>query len=113
MDSAAAHFVGEHDFASFQNIGSVVQSTVRTLLSIQRSGPGNPDSGPGWPEVVWRFHGQGFLKQMVRNLMGCLVYVGQGKLQPDAIPELLALRDRNSAPPTAPAQGLTLEQMLY
>lgn len=113
MDRAAAHFVGEHDFASFQNIGSIVQSTVRTLLSINRTGPAPEESGPGWPEVVWRFHGQGFLKQMVRNLMGCLVYVGRGKLDADVVPQLLALRDRNAAPPTAPAQGLTLERMFY
>lgn len=113
MDRAAAHFIGAHDFASFQNIGSVVRSTVRTLLSINRTGPADRESGPGWPEVVWRFHGEGFLKQMVRNLMGCLVYVGRGKLSADAVPELLAQRDRSAAPPTAPAQGLTLERLLY
>ncbi len=113
MDMAARHFLGEHDFASFQNIGSVVRSTVRTLLAVNRSGPADRENGPGWPEVVWRFHGQGFLKQMVRNLMGCLVYVGRGKLQADEVPEILAKRNRSAAPPTAPAQGLTLERMLY
>jgi len=50
---------------------------------------------------------------MVRNIMGCLVAVGRGKLSPEVVPGLLAARDRAAAPATAPAKGLTLKAVLY
>ena len=63
MDAAATVLVGEHDFAAFQNAGSVVAGTVRRLTRVLRQPGACPE------ETVWRFSGTGFLKQMVRNLM--------------------------------------------
>ena len=107
MDTAAAQFVGEHDFRAFMNTGTDVASTVRRVLSLRR------EPGPFPGEVVWRVRGTGFLKQMVRNIMGCLVAVGRGRLEPDAVRSLLGGRDRRAAPPTAPSQGLCLEAVEY
>lgn len=107
MDAAAALLVGEHDFAAFQNAGSVVAGTVRTLTRLVRQ----PGTCP--EETVWRFSGTGFLKQMVRNLMGALVAVGRGKLTPRELADLLAGGRRELAPSTAPASGLCLERVHY
>lgn len=107
MRAAADLLIGEHDFKSFQNTGTRVQSTVRTLREIASA----PGLFPG--EVVWRFTADGFLKQMVRNLMGLLVWIGQGKFAPQQAGEILARRDRNTHYPTAPAQGLCLEEVRY
>lgn len=107
MDAAALHFVGARDFKSFQNVGTPVRSTVRTVTDFHRC----PGCHPA--EVVWRIRADGFLKQMVRNIMGCLVAVGLGKLTPEDIPDLLTARDRALAPETAPAEGLCLEEVLY
>ncbi len=107
MDAAAAHLVGEHDFASFQNMGTDVTSSVRTVTRIQRS-PGNHNH-----EQIWMFSATGFLKQMVRNMVGLLYAVGRGKLQPEQTPDILAARNRTLAPATAPARGLCLEYVAY
>jgi len=107
MDAAAAHFVGRQDFASVQNVGTPVLSTVRTVTALWR------EPGPTPDEMVWRIRADGFLKQMVRNIVGCLVAVGRGRLAPQDIPALLAARDRTLAPETAPPQGLCLECVEY
>lgn len=107
---------GRHDFASFQNSGTPVRKTVRHVFSI-RFEPGFcgslrcPDT---WPVASLVFEGDGFLKQMVRNLVGVLVWVGLGKVQAESIPHILAACDRQALPsPSAPAQGLTLMDVLY
>jgi len=110
MDRAARHFLGEHDFESFRNQGGSTKTSVRRILSIERD-PAGPD--PDSLELTLRFRANGFLKQMVRNLVGCLVEVGRGKIDPDAVPTILAARDRPAAPATAPPQGLTLERVVY
>ena len=102
MEAAAGELVGEHDFAAFQNVGTPVKSTVRTLASLTRHPGGTPQ------ESVWRFEADGFLKQMVRNIMGCLVACGRAKLAPPGVLTILASGDRSAAPATAPPQGLTL-----
>jgi tRNA pseudouridine38-40 synthase len=107
MDAAARLLVGEHDFAAFQNAGSAVAGTVRLLTSVTSRPGASPE------ETVWRFTATGFLKQMVRNLMGALVAVGRGKLSPQALAELLAHGNRTRAPATAPASGLCLERVHY
>jgi tRNA pseudouridine38-40 synthase len=107
MDQAAAMLAGTHDFASFQNAGTPVSSTVRTIFNISR----HPGVTPY--ETVWRFRADGFLKQMVRNLMGCLVAAGRGKVSSLNIRSLLTERERSLAPATAPASGLCLEHVEY
>ncbi|MGE4469988.1 MAG: tRNA pseudouridine(38-40) synthase TruA [Desulfovibrio sp.] len=107
MDRAAALLLGEHDFAAFRNTGTDTESTIRTLYRIDRSTGLHP------AECVLRFCASGFLKQMVRNLTGCLVAVGRGKAGPENIRSYLKEGDRSAAPATAPAQGLCLEWVEY
>jgi tRNA pseudouridine38-40 synthase len=108
--------VGRRDFASVRNTGTDCASTVRTLHSIELL-PGMAAQlacPPEWPITTLLFEGDGFLKQMVRNLVGLLVRVGQGKLAASAVPGILEARDRAALPcPCAPAQGLTLLEVLY
>jgi len=107
MEAAAALLVGEHDFAAFQNVGTPVKSTVRTIRDISRH------AGITEHETAWRFTADGFLKQMVRNLMGCLVAVGRGKISMDEMQKILLSKDRSLAPATAPPQGLSLISVDY
>ena len=111
MDEAAQYLLGTHNFASLRNAGTDMATTVRTLLAITRT-PGGPIS-PENAELTWYFEANGFLKQMVRNTMGLLVAVGQGKREPGDIPAILAACDRRSAPLTAPAKGLTMKRVWY
>ncbi|ACU90333.1 tRNA pseudouridine(38-40) synthase TruA [Desulfomicrobium baculatum] len=107
MDQAAEVLAGTHDFAAFQNAGTEIKGTVRTLEPIVRA-PGTHSA-----EWVFRFQADGFLKQMVRNLMGLLVEVGRGGLAPADVRPILEGCDRRKAPATAPARGLTLEEVMY
>ena len=108
--------VGEHDFASFQNSGAKVAHTVRALrkVDILPGHAANLVCPPDWPVVTLIFEGNGFLKQMVRNLVGLLVWVGQGKLSAQDIPAVMTAKNRRAlASPSAPARGLTLLEVLY
>lgn len=100
MRRAAAFLEGEHDFQSFCQAGAQVESTVRTVYSIQIEEQGT--------ELVIRVCGNGFLYNMVRILAGTLMEVGQGKREPESMKEVLEVCDRSAAGPTAPACGLTL-----
>lgn len=114
--AAIPYLIGEHDFASFQNTGTRLANTTRRIFSITCK-PGeaaNLICPASWPVVSYVFEGNGFLKQMVRNLMGLLVWIGQGRLEPEDIPAILAARERCALPsPTAPACGLTLLEVVY
>ncbi|MDR3074086.1 MAG: tRNA pseudouridine(38-40) synthase TruA [Deltaproteobacteria bacterium] len=116
MEAGAVPLVGRHDFASFRNVGTPVADTVRELWSIRReAGRAGPFlCPPGWPVATWFFHGNGFLKQMVRNLMGLLVWVGLGRAGAGDVGDFLAAKDRRALPsPTAPPEGLTLVRVDY
>jgi tRNA pseudouridine38-40 synthase len=63
--------------------------------------------------LIYRVTGSGFLHHMVRNLIGTFVEAGSGRISPDAIPEILAARNRHAAGPTAPARGLFLVEVAY
>jgi tRNA pseudouridine38-40 synthase len=104
MREAARPLLGEHDFTSFcrrPQSGGTVRRLER--LSIARRGD----------RVEVSARANAFLHQMVRALVGTLVRVGDGKLDPGAVPEILAARDRARAGQIAPARGLTLERVLY
>jgi tRNA pseudouridine38-40 synthase len=106
MRAGAAQLVGEHDFTSFCRHPGAGKPTARNL---QRLTIGH--HGDRW-ELAFRANA--FLHQMVRALTGALVMVGEGKLDPDAIPAILAARDRAGVPGNlAPAKGLTLERVIY
>lgn len=111
MEEAATRLIGTHDFAALQNTGTPQESTVRTIYSIACLA----DSDPAWNGklIHWRVEGDGFLKQMVRNMMGLLVEVGRGKLAIAEIPAIITAKDRALAPATAPARGLCLSAVYY
>ena len=100
MQEAAAYLEGEHDFKSFCGTGAQVESTVRTIYSVEVEEQGN--------DLVIRVCGNGFLYNMVRIIAGTLMEIGQGKRDPMDIYTILEAKDRKAAGPTAPACGLTL-----
>jgi len=100
MQEAADYLEGEHDFKSFCQTGAQVETTVRTIYSVEVEEQG--------PELVIRVCGNGFLYNMVRIIAGTLLEVGQGKREPKDICKILEARDRAVAGPTAPAHGLML-----
>jgi len=105
MRSAAERLIGRHDFASFQARGASVRATVRTLQRIAIRDAGG--------EIVIEVDGDGFLRHMVRAIVGTLADVGAGTRTPDSIDAMLHARDRQAGGPTAPAQGLTLVSVKY
>jgi len=106
MREGAAHLVGRHDFASFQASDCACDHAVREVRRLDVAGaPG------GRIELV--FEATAFVKHMVRNVVGTLVEVGQGKRSAGSLPALLAAHDRRAAGPTAPPQGLCLEEVFY
>jgi tRNA pseudouridine38-40 synthase len=105
MRAAARLLVGEHDFASFGRPHRRGGPTVRRLERLAIGHHGDR------LEITAR--GNAFLYQMVRSLVGTLVAVGEGRIEPDAMPVILAARDRGTAGPVAPAHGLTLERVVY
>jgi len=102
---AAERLVGEHDFAAFQATGSSVKTTVRrvTRLDLVQE---------RWL-LEFRVEGSGFLRCMVRNIVGTLLEVGREGRGPEWVEEVLRGRDRSAAGPTAPARGLFLVRVDY
>jgi tRNA pseudouridine38-40 synthase len=98
MREAAAHLIGEHDFSSFRSSECQARSPVKTMRSIVVDRH----------DAYWRFDfdGSAFLHHMVRNIMGCLLAVGDGRQAPGWMAEVLAARNRDAAAPTFPADGL-------
>jgi len=98
MRAAATHLLGEHDFSSFRSSECQAVSPLKTLrkIDIERRG------------AYWRFDfdGSAFLHHMVRNIMGCLLAVGQGLHRTSWMAEVLAARSRDAAAPTFAADGL-------
>jgi tRNA pseudouridine38-40 synthase len=109
MRRAAAPLVGTHDFASYETSGSPRLTTVRTVydLSVERVHAALTD------RIILEVEADGFLYNMVRNIVGTLVAVGKGKQPPTWPAEVLQLRDRTKAGMTAPAQGLFLVGVEY
>jgi tRNA pseudouridine38-40 synthase len=106
MARAAAALPGEHDFSAFRAAGSDNKNPVRRVLECQwRSHPG------GW--LRFTISANGFLRGMVRSLVGTMVEAGRGKAAPESLAELLRRPDRSRAGPTAPPQGLYLVGVAY
>jgi tRNA pseudouridine38-40 synthase len=107
MRDAAARFVGQHDFASFAaSTGSEdddkERSTVREIYSAELARTADNQ------ELVFTVRGRSFLRYMVRKMVGTLLEVGRGRLQPEDIDRLYELRDRSKSGPTVPPQGLCM-----
>ncbi len=105
MHKAARIIQGKHDFASFCAAGSTVKSTVRNLTELTVKSDGDV--------ITVRAAADGFLYNMVRIIVGTLVYVGCGKLSEDDIAELIEKKDRRLLGITAPPQGLALVEVNY
>ncbi len=106
MQRAADHLVGLHDFTSFEGAGSPRKSSVRQVMKAALS---RKKSG----FLVFDIEANGFLRFMVRNIVGTLVEVGLSKWSPENVKQILAAKDRTLAGPTAPPQGLFLVQVKY
>ena len=104
MREASQTFVGTHDFAALQGAGSSVKTTVRTIESVQIKGAAGS-------EIILDVEGEGFLRHMVRNLMGTLIQIGCRRWEVRRGAEILASLDRQEAGPTAPAHGLVLVEV--
>ncbi|WP_434354070.1 tRNA pseudouridine(38-40) synthase TruA [Psychrobacter sp. HD31] len=105
MQMAATDIVGTHDFTSFRAAACQSNQPVRHIHHAKLFKHGQ--------FIVFDIQADGFLHHMVRNLMGTLFAVGKGELSTSAIKDLLALKDRTQAPPTADADGLYFIDCLY
>jgi len=112
MRAAALLLLGEHDFTSFRASACQAKSPVKTLRRIAIT---QHDISPDGERCRWYFdfEADAFLHHMIRNLMGCLVRVGQGDAPPEWMAEVLAARSRKVAAPTFSADGLYFVGPLY
>jgi tRNA pseudouridine38-40 synthase len=106
MRAAISHIIGRHDFKSFEGTGSPRQHTTRQIYSAELIEQKN-----GF--LIFHIEADGFLRYMVRNIVGTLVDVGMQKLTLDDFKRILDSKDRSQASATAPAQGLTLIKVNY
>jgi len=106
MKKATRSLIGEHDFSAFRTVGSPTRTTVRRVIRAE------------WKRgrdglIRFEIEANGFLKQMVRSIIGTLVEIGKGRMKAAEIRKVLNSRDRKEAGPTAPAQGLFLKEVKY
>lgn len=119
MAAACRGLVGRHDFAAFRSTGTDVATTVRTVFDATLE----PDddrcrwptglAGPSAPALVFSIRGDGFLRHMVRTIVGTLVEIGSGQRSPQSVAAALVSGRRTDAGVTAPPQGLFLVRVGY
>lgn len=105
MTEAAQCLIGEHDFASFVTELPPGKNTVRTIHKLDIDADGR--------YITITVSGNGFLYNMVRAIVGCLIKIGQGRLEPSSMKEILDARDRTRACENPPAKGLTMVKVVY
>jgi tRNA pseudouridine38-40 synthase len=105
MRDAAAYLIGEHDFSAFRSAECQAKSPVRELRQLEVRASGD--------YILFELAANGFLHHMVRNIVGCLAYIGKGKHEPAWAGEVLASLDRAKAAPTFDAAGLYLAHVSY
>jgi tRNA pseudouridine38-40 synthase len=121
MHRAARALEGRHDFAAFQSLGSdlstteriVFSSAVRTVGAAEDTGIAAGLSMAAGRLIAYDVSGSGFLRHMVRSIVGTLVDIGRGRRDAAWIPEILSSKDRARAGQTAPPEGLFLVQVTY
>lgn len=122
MADAGARLRGEHDFAGFRAAACQATTTIRRLHAVEVAGEAARPATTGDPELLGRgahervivdVHGEAFLHNMVRIIVGTLVEVGLGRRPPASIERALERGDRRLAGPTAPAAGLTLVEVRW
>jgi tRNA pseudouridine38-40 synthase len=106
MGKATQYLIGEHDFSSFRSVGTPTRTTVRKVTQAE------------WKRgrdglVRFEIEANGFLKQMVRAIIGTLIEVGKGKMSAVEFRKVLESKERSKAGPTAPAHGLFLKEVKY
>jgi tRNA pseudouridine38-40 synthase len=106
MKEASSYLIGTHDFSCFCATGTDVKDRVRTIIDMEIK-----TCDDGLIEI--KVEAQGFLKYMVRNIIGTLVEVGRGKRKPEEMKVIIESRNRKSAGVTAPACGLFLKEVKY
>ena len=105
MQIAAKMLLGEHDFSAFRAAECQAKSPVRNLTKLEITRQGDI--------IAFELRANAFLHHMVRNIVGCMIYVGKGKHPPEWIEILLKGRKRSDAAPTFPAAGLYLAGVAY
>ena len=105
MQAAADRFVGTHDFAAVRSVGTETKTTVRTVhyFNVKRTGD----------LIEASVCANGFLYNMVRAMVGTIVYAAEGKFPPEAITEILESKNRTAAGPTVPPGGLYMTNLWY
>lgn len=105
MAEAATFLIGNHDFSSFRGSHCQASSPVKTLekLTVEKTNDG----------ILIKAQARSFLHHQVRNMVGSLKLVGEGKWSSEKIKDILEAKDRRAAGPTAPSQGLYLMQIYY
>lgn len=116
MREALSYLGGNHDFSAFRGSGCGARTTVRTIYEasiLELNTVELMTLALKGEFIKFRFEGDAFLRHMVRNMVGTVVEVGKGKMRPGDVTRIIESRDRRCAGPTAPAQGLFLEQIFY
>jgi tRNA pseudouridine38-40 synthase len=106
MKKATQGLIGEHDFSAFRTVGSPTRTAVRRVIRAE------------WKRgrdglIRFEIEANGFLKQMVRSIIGTLVEIGKGRMKASDFRQIMNSKDRKKAGPTAPAQGLFLKEVKY
>jgi len=110
MQEAAQHLLGQHDFSSFRDAECQAKNPIRTLDRIDVQ---SFETSYGSKEIFIEVEAMSFLHHMVRNIVGTLTHIGEGKWQPHEIIDILKAQNRSAAGPTAPADGLYLVRIDY
>lgn len=105
MNEAAKYIIGEKDFCSFMTSGPELESTVRNVMSLSVKDEGD--------KIKIYIRADGFLYNMVRIITGTLVWVGEERIKPEDVKTIIEKKDRSFAGPTAPPQGLYLNEIFY
>jgi tRNA pseudouridine38-40 synthase len=111
MHEAAQHLTGFHDFTTFRDSECQAKSPERTLHRLDVTV--RDYDTYGGREILFEAEGRSFLHHQVRNMVGTLALVGEGKWQPEDVKTALEARDRRKGGPTAPAEGLYLMRVDY
>jgi tRNA pseudouridine38-40 synthase len=106
MKEATRILIGEHDFSSFRSVGTPTKTAVRKVFKAEWK-----RNKEGF--LQFEIEATGFLKQMVRAIVGTLVEVGKSKITVEEFREILESKDRKNGGPTAPAHGLLLQEVKY
>ena len=109
MQKAAVLITGEHDFASFESAGAERSTTIRNVIDLQVT----PESVHNFPGLEIAITANGFLYNMVRNIVGTLIRVGKNREEIEWVAWVRDQKNRRHAGQTAPAHGLFLDHVVY